>query len=67
MPIYSYQCSSEHITEEFRKMADLEANAVCDVCKKPARFIIAVTKVKPTFGNQDTLWSMREGKRLGTR
>jgi predicted nucleic acid-binding Zn ribbon protein len=67
MPTYSYQCPDKHITEEHRRMLDLMGDAVCSTCEKPAKFIITVSKVKPTFGNQDTLWSMREGKRLGTR
>jgi len=66
MPTYSYQCSDEHITDEHRSMDNRRTEATCHTCHKPAKFIITVNKVKPTFGNQDTLWNMRERKRLGT-
>ena len=67
MPTYNYQCSAGHITEKFRRMDDYLKPAVCDTCEKTAKRIITVPIAKPTFGNQDTQWSMREGKRLGTR
>ena len=64
MPFYDYQCKHGHIFEELCSMSDRERKKECPECGEKGNVIISVkSKHRPHFGNQDTLWNMRERKR----
>ena len=65
MPFYDYQCKHGHVFEEMCSMSDRKRKKECPECGEKGSFIISVRgKHHPHFGNQDTLWNMRERKRL---
>ena len=65
MPFYDYQCKHGHVFEELCSMSDRKRKKECPECGEKGSFIISVRgKHHPHFGNQDTLWNMRERKRL---
>ena len=65
MPFYDYQCKHGHVFEELCSMSDRKRKKECPQCGEKGSFIISVRgKHHPHFGNQDTLWNMRERKRL---
>ena len=65
MPFYDYQCKHGHVFEEMCSMSDRKRKKDCPECGEKGSFIISVRgKHHPHFGNQDTLWNMRERKRL---
>ena len=65
MPFYDYQCNHGHIFEDMCSMSDRKRKKDCPECGEKGSFIISVRgKHHPHFGNQDTLWNMRERKRL---
>ena len=64
MPFYDYQCKHGHVFEELCSMSDRKRKKECPECGGKGNFIISVRgKHHPHFGNQDTLWNMRERKR----
>jgi putative FmdB family regulatory protein len=63
MPIYSFQCNSDHTFEEWCSYEQSKLGFECPECGKKAKRIYSVSTVKPTFGNQDTLWNHREKHR----
>ena len=64
MPFYDYQCKHGHVFEEMCSMSDRKRKKECPECGEKGSFIISVRgKHHPHFGNQDTLWNMRERKR----
>ena len=65
MPFYDYECKHGHVFEEMCSMSDRKRKKECPECGEKGSFIISVRgKHHPHFGNQDTLWNMRERKRL---
>ena len=65
MPFYDYQCKHGHVFEELCSMSDRKRKKECPECGEKGSVIISVRgKHHPHFGNQDTLWNMRERKRL---
>ena len=64
MPFYDYECKHGHVFEELCSMSDRKRKKECPECGGKGNFIISVRgKHHPHFGNQDTLWNMRERKR----
>ena len=63
MPFYDYQCNHGHIVEEMCSMSDRNRKKECPECGEKGDVIFSINKSKPHFGNQDTLWNMRERKR----
>ena len=65
MPFYDYECKHGHVFEEMCSMSDRKRKKECPECGEKGSVIISVKgKHHPHFGNQDTLWNMRERKRL---
>ena len=65
MPFYDYECKHGHVFEEMCSMSDRKRKKDCPECGEKGSFIISVRgKHHPHFGNQDTLWNMRERKRI---
>ena len=65
MPFYDYQCKHGHVFEEMCSMSDRKRKKECSECGEKGSVIISVKgKHHPHFGNQDTLWNMRERKRI---
>ena len=65
MPFYDYECKHGHVFEELCSMSDRKRKKECPECGEKGSVIISVRgKHHPHFGNQDTLWNMRERKRL---
>ena len=65
MPFYDYQCKHSHIFEELCSISDRNKKKDCPECGEKGSFVISVRgKHHPHFGNQDTLWNMRERKRI---
>ena len=65
MPVYTYECSNQHTSNEYRAMDDRNNTPLCPECEEPTRLIISIPKAKPTFGNDNTRWNMRKRHRLG--
>ena len=63
MPFYDYQCNHGHTFEEMCSMSDRNRKKECPECGEKGDVIFSINKSKPHFGNQDTLWNMRERKR----
>jgi putative FmdB family regulatory protein len=63
MPIYEFQCNSDHTFEEWCSYEQSKLGFECPECGKKSKRIYSVSAVKPTFGNQDTLWNHREKHR----
>ena len=63
MPFYDYQCIHGHVFEELCSMSDRNRKKECPECGEKGRVIISINKSRPHFGNQDTLWTMRERER----
>ena len=64
MPFYDYECKHGHVFEEMCSMSDRKRKKECPECGEKGSFVISVRgKHHPHFGNQDTLWNMRERKR----
>jgi len=63
MPIYKFQCNSNHTFEEWCSYEQSKLGFECLECGKKAKRIYSVSAVNPTFGNQDTLWNHREKHR----
>jgi len=64
MPFYDFQCNSDHTFEEHCSYEQSKIGFECPECGKKAKRIYSVSKnIKPTFGNQDTLWNHREKHR----
>ena len=65
MPFYDYECKHGHIFEELCSMSDRKRKKECPECGEKGSVIISVRgQHHPHFGNQDTLWNMRERKRI---
>jgi len=66
MPFYDYKCKHGHVFEEMCSMSDRNRKKECPECSEMGSVMLSVNKNKyhPHFGNQDTLWNMRERKRL---
>ena len=65
MPFYDYECKHGHVFEEMCSMSDRKRKKECPECGEKGSVIISVRgKHHPHFGNQDTLWNMRERKRI---
>jgi len=65
MPFYDYECKHGHVFEEMCSMSDRKRKKECPECGEKGSVIISVKgKNHPHFGNQDTLWNMRERKRI---
>jgi len=64
MPFYDYQCKHGHVFEELCSMSDRNVDKDCPECNEKGSFIITVNQNRPTFGNEETLWNMRERKRI---
>jgi len=63
MPIYEYECKDSHVFDEMCSMKDRLQKKKCPECGQKGNFKISVRGTQPHFGNQDTLWNMRERKR----
>jgi putative FmdB family regulatory protein len=63
MPFYDYQCNHGHIFEDMCSISDRNRKKECPECGEKGDLIFSINKSKPHFGNQDTLWNMRERKR----
>ena len=44
MPLYEYECPKGHRQEEFAALSEREAPIPCDLCGRPARFVISAVK-----------------------
>ena len=65
MPFYDYECKHGHVFEEMCSMSDRKRKKESPECGEKGSVIISVRgKHHPHFGNQDTLWNMRERKRI---
>ena len=65
MPFYDNECKHGHVFEEMCSMSDRKRKKECPECGEKGSVIISVKgKHHPHFGNQDTLWNMRERKRI---
>ena len=65
MPFYEYECKDKHIFDEMCSVKDRLQKKECPECGQKGQFRISVRGTQPHFGNQDTLFNMRERKRLG--
>jgi len=65
MPIYDYKCKNGHTFEDMCSIKNRREAKKCTECGKNGYFVISVSKYKPTFGNADRFWELREKKRLG--
>jgi putative FmdB family regulatory protein len=65
MPFYEYECNNEHVFDEMCSVKDRLEKKECPKCGQKGNFRISVRETQPHFGNQETLWSMRERKRKG--
>ncbi len=45
-------------------MSDRNVDKDCPECNEKGSVIMTINQNRPHFGNQDTLWNMRERKRL---
>jgi putative FmdB family regulatory protein len=64
MPFYDYQCKHGHVFEELCSMSDRNVDKDCPECNEKGSVIMTINQNRPHFGNQDTLWNMRERKRI---
>ena len=64
MPYYDYECKDGHIFEELCSYKEREIKKECPECGSKGEVIMTINKHRPTFGNEDTLWNMRERKRI---
>ena len=65
MPFYEYECKHGHVFDELCSMSDRKRKKECPEWCEKGSFVISVRgKHHPHFGNQDTLWNMRERKRI---
>ena len=46
-------------------MSERTVKKDCPDCNEKGSWVMAVRTTRPHFGNEDTLWNMRESKRLG--
>tara|TARA_R100000541_G_scaffold2150_1_gene7598 strand:- start:577 stop:798 length:222 start_codon:yes stop_codon:yes gene_type:complete len=65
MPFYEYECKNNHVFEEMCSIKDRLEKKECPHCGQKGNFRISVRSTQPHFGNQDTVFNMRERKRLG--
>jgi len=65
MPFYEYECKNDHVFDEMCSIKDRLKDKECPECGQKGNFRISVRATQPHFGNQDTLFNMRERKRLG--
>ena len=63
MPFYQYECKHGHVFDDLCSMSDRKRKKECPECGEKGSFVISINKNRPHFGNQDTLWNMRERKR----
>ena len=63
MPFYEYECKNGHVFDEMCSMKERTVKKECPDCGKDGSWIMAVRSTQPHFGNQDTLFNMRERKR----
>jgi len=63
MPFYDYECKHGHVFEEMCSMSDRNRKKECPECGEMGDVIMSINQNRPHFGNQDTLWNMRERKR----
>ena len=63
MPFYDFECNSKHTFEEQCSYEQSKLGFECPDCGKKAKRIFSVSKVKPTFGYESTVWNQREKHR----
>ena len=63
MPIYEFQCNSDHTFEEWCSYEQSKLGFECPECGKKAKRIYSVNKVNPTFGYGMTRFNQREKHR----
>ena len=69
MPIYSYKCEDDHITDHLCPMAERTAPKVCKVCREDAHMIITPVKVSldptdPAFAGTYMTWERNRAKQM---
>ena len=65
MPFYEYECKDKHVFDEMCSVKDRLQKKKCPDCGQKGNFRISVRKTQPQFGNDDTIFNMREKKRKG--
>ena len=63
MPFYEYECKDKHVFDEMCSVKDRLQKKKCPECGQKGNFRISVRKTQPHFGNDDTIFNMREKKR----
>ena len=65
MPFYEYECKDNHVFDEMCAVKDRLQKKECPQCGQKGSFRISVRATQPHFGNDNTLFNMRERKRKG--
>jgi hypothetical protein len=72
MPIFSYKCNNEHVTDNIISYDKREEPQTCSSCGEPSYFKqtfctnFQYGKDYSSFGADRHKWNLRENKRLGT-
>lgn len=69
MPIYSYKCEDDHITDHLCPMSKRTIPKVCKVCREDAHMIITPVKVSldptdPAFAGTYMTWERNRAKQM---
>jgi predicted nucleic acid-binding Zn ribbon protein len=69
MPIYSYKCEQEHVTDHLCPMLDRNKAKQCKVCRADAHLIIVPVKVAldpsdPAFTGTWLTWERKRVKQM---
>ena len=69
MPIYSYKCENEHVTDHLCPMAQRNEPKQCKVCREEAHMFIVPPQIKldpsdPAFAGTYLSWERKREKQL---
>ena len=69
MPIYSYKCNDDHITDHLCPMIERALPKACKVCRADAHMIITPVKVSldpsdPAFAGTWMTWERKRAKQM---
>jgi putative FmdB family regulatory protein len=69
MPIYSYKCEYDHVTDHLGPMSNRNDTKVCKVCRADAYMIITPVKVSldptdPAFAGTWMTWERNRAKQM---
>jgi len=69
MPIYSYKCNDDHVTDHLCPMLDRNKTKQCKVCRADAHMIIVPVQVSldpsdPAFAGTYMTWERNRAKQM---